>query len=67
VRGDAAEHRDLVDVLRQGRLDENAVDGGVGVELVDQGEELGLGDGDGREEWIRLSDADFGGGLLLFA
>jgi hypothetical protein len=54
VGRDAAEHRHLVDVFRQGRLDENAVDRGVGVELVDQGEKLGLREMVTGGGWIRL-------------
>ena len=37
VRRDAAEDGEFVEVFRQRRLDEDAVDSGVGVELIDQG------------------------------
>ena len=47
-------------------MDEDAVHGGVGVEPVNELFQLGLGDGDGRED-DTPGDADLGGGLLLFS
>jgi hypothetical protein len=52
-------------VLGKGRLDEDAVDGGVGVELVDDGEQFVLRDGD-RWQDDAAGDTDLGGGLFLF-
>ena len=53
------------DVLGQGRLDEDAVDGGVGIEVVEDLEELVLGDRE-RGEDDAAFDTDLRSGLLLF-
>ena len=64
----------LVQVLGQGELAEDAVDGGVGIELVHQGLQLGLGGGLGQlvglgvEAYLLagsplVADVDLGGGV----
>jgi len=65
VRGEAAEGRGFVEVFGQGRLDQNTVDGRVGVEVVDEFFEFSLRGGGWRENDAAL-DADLGGGLLFF-
>ena len=45
---DGADDFGFVDVLGRGALDEDAVDGGVGVELFDEGDQFGLGGGGGE-------------------
>ncbi len=62
---EAPEDFEFIDLLRHGGLNQDAVNPVIGVEVVDELFELGLGDGDGRKDDATL-DADLGGGLLLF-
>ena len=65
-RGDAAKHRDFVDVLRQRRLHEDAVDRtGSAFSSSISCEEFRLRNRH-RREHHPTRDADLGGGLLLF-
>ena len=48
--GDAVEAGALVDLLRNRVLKEDAADAGIGVEVVDGGEEFGSGDGVGERD-----------------
>ena len=64
VRGDPVEDFGFRQVLREGGLNEDAMDGGVGIQGVKMGEELLFADGLGEELKGGLH-ADFGGGLLL--
>ena len=64
VGRDAVEDFSLGEVLGQRGLDEDTMDRGVGVEGVEVGEELGLGDRLGKE-LERGLHADLGCGLLL--
>lgn len=64
VGGDSVEDGLLVNVVGQGRLDEDCVDGGVLVEGVDLLEQIAFGDGIGKSEEATF-DAD-GGRFFLF-
>ena len=65
-RRDPLDDRPLVDVPRQGHLDEDAVDGRVGVEPVDRRQQFGLGPDVGRRSTIAVHPGP-GAGLLLAA
>src|SRR6185312_7069627 len=63
---DAVDQRVLVDVLRQRRLHQDAVDGRIGVELVDQREQFFLRRA-ARQVVVEGSEADLVAGLALVA
>src|SRR5690606_30345437 len=64
-RKDAAESGDFVDVRRQGRLDEDSVNGRIRVLPVDEREQFFLGNAGGKNGKPAV-DADLGGGFLFF-
>lgn len=63
---DRAENLVLVDLFRQRRLHKDAVHGGIGVELCDKLEQLGLRRRFGEHDGIR-ANAEFAGFLALHA
>ena len=66
VGSDCLEETLGVDVLRQRKLDEDAVDVVAGVELGDEGEHLVGGDALGRRDHL-AEDAELAAGLYLAA
>ena len=54
---DGADHGARIDVLRQWQLNEDAVDGGIGVEVGDQRTQLGFGDVGGQRVLDRMEAA----------